>query len=546
MTALHLSRPRGPALAVVLVLLAGMVWLGVDQVTDTEPSTTGDLSQQIDAYLEDELDDSRIPGASVAVVDGGETVHARGFGTDGHGNPVGADTPFWIGSNTKSVTALAIMQLVEDGLVDLDAPVQRYLPDFRVADPAASAEITVRHLLNQTSGISRLDGIRFVARGGQRTMGETVEQMATLQLDRPVGSSFEYANLNSVVLGLVVEQVTGQTWQQYVTTSIFHPLGMDDTFTDQQTARESGLTATYRSFFGFPLETEAEHLDGLAASGYVYSTATDMGRYLAMYLQGGILEGRRVLSTRGIEQMLQPATDARTFPLQSQAFTARYGAGWFIGRFGAAEDARWHQGSLPHFTAWMVLLPETDQAVVLMLNQGNQFELAGGNAAWSRIPQGVVDLMLGTEPDHGGSTPFFIVFTTLVLASAIAQAWHLARLVRAGIPSHVGTTRAALPLLWELGLAGAVLLVYPSALGGLGWEATYSFLPDLTLSVVVLAGLAIATGAVRAALLISRRSAGPGTGSAPTGTVGMGTRHGQLPRTAPPASSSNRELLFTR
>ena len=352
-------------------------------------------------------------------------------------------------------------------------------------------------------------------------MRATVAQMADLQLNRPVGESFEYANLNSVVLGVLIEEVTGQTWQDYVEDRIFAPLGMDKTFTDRNAAEDAGLTSTYRSFFGFPLETDAEHLEGLAASGYVYSTAADMARYLAMYLNGGILEGSRVLEASAVEEMLSPATAPRTFPLQSQSFTASYGAGWFVGRFGAAEAARWHQGSLPHFTAWMVLLPDSDQGVVVLLNEGNQFELAGANATWSRIPQGVVNLLVGAEPVQGpGSTPFFIILTTLVLALVTTQVWQLVRLTRAGIPAGFGTRRAAVPLVWELGLAGTVLWLYPAVLGGLGWSATFTFLPDLTLTVLVVAGLAVLTGVVRAALLVQRHHRSPSNGATMSATSG--------------------------
>ncbi len=309
--------------------------------------------------------------------------------------------------------------------------------------------------------------------------------MADPQLNRPVGSSFEYANLNSVVLGVLVEQVSGQTWQEYVEHTIFEPLGMERTFTDRDAAEAAGLTSTYRSFFGFPLETAGNHLD----------------------LRGGTsLEGDRVLDTSGVEEMLSPATDPRTFALQSQQFTARYGAGWFVGPFGAVSDARWHQGSLPHFTAWMALLPDSDQGVVVLLNEGSQFEIGGANATWSRIPQGVVNLLKGGPPIEGrGSTPFFIVLTTLVLALVTAQVWRLARLVRDGISSTARTRRAAIPLFWELGLAGAVLLYYPALLVGLGWAATFAFLPDLSLAVLVVAGLAFLTGVVRTALLVHRR-----------------------------------------
>ena len=95
-----------------------------------------------------------IPGASLAIIEGDRIVHMRGFGQARPGGETPTpQTPFFIGSLTKSITALAVMQLVEAGKVELDAPVQRYLPWFRVADPEASAQMTVRHLLNQTSGL---------------------------------------------------------------------------------------------------------------------------------------------------------------------------------------------------------------------------------------------------------------------------------------------------------------------------------------------------------------------------------------------------------
>lgn len=508
-------RANGPALWAVVVIAFGLVWLLVDVVTDDPAvSTSGDVYDRLDTYVQDQLGDSRVPGAAVAIVEDGITVHAVGYGDDGRGNPVTADTPFWIGSNTKSITALAVMQLAEQGLVDLDAPVRRYLPDFRVADPDASSTITVRHLLNQTSGISRIAGREAVAAAKDQTMRDTVADLADLELNRPVGESFEYANLNSVVLGVLVEEVTGESWQGYVESNIFDPLDMARTYTDKEAARADGLTDTHQSFFGFPLETDGEHLDSLVASGYVYATADDMARYLAVYLDGGDHDGQQLLSPAGIEEMLSPATDPRTFPLQSQSFTASYGAGWFVGPFGVADDARWHQGSLPHFTAWVVLLPDTDQGVVVLLNEGNQFEIAGANSAWSRIPQGIVALLRGEEPPTAtGSTRFFIIFTTLVLAVVVAQLWTLARLIRHGPRPRPSLRRAGLPLVFELGLAGLVLVLYPAILGGLGWSTTFAFLPDLTLTVAAIAGLAVATGTVRTIWLVQRRrSGGPENG----------------------------------
>ena len=115
--------------------------------------------EAIDAYFEGQMRRLNIPGVTLAIIEGDQIVHRRGFGRARPGGEAPLpETPFFIGSLTKSITALAVMQLVEAGKVELDAPVQRYLPWFRVADPQASAQMTVRHLLNQTSGLPLLPG----------------------------------------------------------------------------------------------------------------------------------------------------------------------------------------------------------------------------------------------------------------------------------------------------------------------------------------------------------------------------------------------------
>ncbi len=519
---------RHPLLPLILAIAGvGALWFAWSLVGDRTPSTDGDRFEAIDAWVEDQRSDARIPGLALAVVEGDTVVHSAGFGDDGRGNPITADTPFWIGSNTKSITALAIMQLVETGAVELDTPVQTYLPEFRLADPEASARITIRHLLNQTSGISRQDSVRVVAEGRDQTIDEVVADMAELEPNRRVGESFEYANLNSVVLGRVVEEVTGSSWSDYVQANVFDPAGMAATYTDRSTADANGLTATHRSFFGFPLRTEAAHLQGLAPTGYVYSTAGDMARYLSIYLEDGSAAGGRILGPDGVETMLTGATNERSFPLQGETFTARYGAGWFVGRFGVADDARWHQGSLPHFSAWMVLLPDSDQAVVVLMNEGNQFEIAGANATWSRIPQGVVNILRDTGPPTGVHTArFFIVVATVVGMAVVAQAWVLVNVIRERKPARHGLSRAA-PLVWELGVAPLVLVAYPVVVGGFGWATAIDFIPDLSLSVLVVAGLAVLTGIVRVVRRVQGRSvSGNGsetTTSGPVERVGAGS-----------------------
>ena len=178
----------------------------------------------IDAYVDQQMQRLRLPGVSLAIVEKGQIVHWRGFGQarPGGQSPT-PQTPFFIGSLTKSFTALAVMQLVEAGKIDLDASVQRYLPWFRVADSWASAQIAVRHLLNQTSGLPTSAGEIPLADFDSRP-GAAERQMralALLQLARPVGAAFEYSNANYDLLGLIIEVASGESYGSYVQSHIF-------------------------------------------------------------------------------------------------------------------------------------------------------------------------------------------------------------------------------------------------------------------------------------------------------------------------------------
>jgi CubicO group peptidase (beta-lactamase class C family) len=499
-----------PAGAVVLVAVALLVFLLFPDPSGDVPSPSGDRFAQIDAYVEAQLDGSSIPGAAIAIVGPGGIQHARGFGEDGRGSAITPETPFWIGSNTKSFTALAVMQLVEAGKVELDAPAQRYVPEFRVADEQASQQITVRQLLNQTSGLSRASGVKPVLEGEVKSLEQTIRDMRDVELNRPVGESYEYSNYNFVVLGAVVERVSGESWTQYIERHVFSPLGMAKSFTSLEQAEAQGLTATHRFAFGVPLQSDVKYQPGIAPTGWLYSTAEDMARYLAMYLRGGAADGARLLSQQGIDTMLTGNTNDRTQPLQSQQFTFQYGEGWFVGEFGAAQDARWHLGNLPQFTAWMVLLPETDQGVIVLINAGSQFELLGVNAAFSRIPIGIVNLLREEAPPVGmGMTRFYVLYDALVVAVLTVQTWSLIRVAARSREGAGFGWRSVVPLSWELALSLLLLVMYPATLGA-GWQAAIAFMPDLSLTLLIVSLLWLLTGVARVGRfvvpLISTRS----------------------------------------
>ncbi|RPI28385.1 MAG: class A beta-lactamase-related serine hydrolase, partial [Chloroflexota bacterium] len=293
-----------------------------------KPSNWHPSYAALDAYIETQMRRLNIPGASLAVVEGDQIVHLRGFGRARPGGEAPTpQTPFFIGSLTKSFTALAIMQLVEKGQVALDDPVQHYLPWFRLADPQASAQITVRHLLNQTSGLPVLPGMASLANFDNRSgaLERQVRALSGLVLKRPVGSKFEYSNLNYNVLGLIVEAASGESYADYVQSHIFNPLEMHHSYISKAAAEQNGLAAGYRLWFGFPIPVHNLPVPGGSLpAGQLISSAEDMAHYLIAQLNEGRYHGRQVLSGAAIEQMHQPAAEINEMGLA----LGSYGMGW--------------------------------------------------------------------------------------------------------------------------------------------------------------------------------------------------------------------------
>jgi CubicO group peptidase (beta-lactamase class C family) len=321
----------------------------------------------IDSYIEGQMRRYKIPGVSLAIVEGDRIVHLRGFGKARPGGETPTpQTPFFIGSVTKSFTALAVMQLVEAGKVELDAPIQRYLPWFRVEDPEASAQMTVRHLLNQTSGLPMGPSEAALADFDDRpdTIERQVRALSTLKLTRPVGAKFEYCNTNFNVLGLIVEVVSGEAYAKYVQNHIFDPLGMNRSYASRETAKQKGLAMGHRYWFGhpYPAPNLAVPMSSLP-SGQLISCAEDMAHYLIAQLNGGRYGDRQILSEVGIAELHHGAAEWREMGF----LVGYYGMGWVSQETGKSRIVS-HSGIVPDFGAFAGLVPEQKKGLVLLYN----------------------------------------------------------------------------------------------------------------------------------------------------------------------------------
>jgi len=455
----------------------------------------------VDAYVRRQMKDARIPGLALGIVHDGHVVHLRGFGrADDSGRAFTPQTPFFIGSNSKSFTALAVMQLVEAGKVDLDAPVQRYIPWLRVADPEASAQITIRHLLNQTSGLTERAGRGATLAAGMHPLEPAVRALATTRLARSPGAAFEYSNLNYTTLGLVVEMAAAEPFEAYLKRHIFEPLSMHHTYTVIEDAKRDGLASGYRYWFGFPVAFDAPPHGSTVPAGGIISTAEDMSRYLSMYQSGGRYHGQVVLSRAGIAEMMRPGP-----PVKRGAFAgAGYGMGWFTGPWGGV-DASYHPGDEPGAHAGMALVPHGNLGVVVLFNVGTHGGALPGLLA---IEQSLTGMMAGGTVKDAGIGIFYAGFDAAVATALAAEGWSLVRLARR--PGAAAHGRCwALPLLWEFGIPAAVAVV-PTAVFKVNWKGLFLYGPDMSCALAGIGGLSALTGLLRVVIAgHSVRGCGP-------------------------------------
>ena len=381
-----------PSLAVCIVLtLTPRLF---NRTTSAQLVSNGEPYDEIDDFLKREMDRLNVPGAALVIVEGDEIVHFRGFGeARPDGEAPSAQTPFVIGSLTKSFTALAIMQLVEAGQVELDTPVQHYLPWFRIADPQASAQITVRHLLNQTSGLPQLPGMIGLANFDNHPdeVERQVRDLSTLEISRPVGAEFEYSNLNFNILGLIIEVTSGETYADYIQQHIFDPLAMNHSYTSQAAAQEDNLAIGHRYWFGFPIaEHDLSLANGSLPSGQLIASAEDMGHHLIAHLNAGRYVDEQILSAQGIDELHRPAAEANAMGISM----GHYGMGWFVEEHGETTILT-HPGTLPDFFAFSALVPEQNKGMTLLIN--------ANHLIMDKLP--FVDMGLGVALRLAGEKP---------------------------------------------------------------------------------------------------------------------------------------------
>lgn len=472
----------------------------------------------IDAYVSNEMNRLGIPGMALGIVRGNRIEHLRGFGVaDETGRPVTAQTPFRIGSITKSFTALAIMQLVEAGKIELDAPVQRYLPWFRIADEAAAARITVRHLLNQTSGFSTLAGNAYW--GSQDGLEAAVRSLRTVELSQPVGAGFQYSNINYAIAGLIVEAVSGQPYADYLAQHIFAPLAMRHSFTATAPSIAAGLAMGHLYSIGRMAADIGVEPPAYLPAGFVSASIEDLSHFAVAQLNGGRYGNATVLSENGIAQLHHPAIPVGA--IHAGLKNTYYGMGWVIGPINDTP-AVWHNGDTGRYHAMLIMAPERGTGIVLLANASGLEYLV----AVDDIAKGVFSLLNDQPPAASSMALTFrivywlVLLMPLLLMIGIARGWWRWR--RGDLAAIRGKPHGRRKQVWRIflmvipNLAVALFFLFGlPRLTGLPFSAFRILYPDLGYALMTSTAIGIVWSGVYTALGLQKRIEAGKRGASP-------------------------------
>jgi uncharacterized protein YbbC (DUF1343 family)/CubicO group peptidase (beta-lactamase class C family) len=349
--------------AIVALLLV------VPVISDAQPLDLSAVDEAVQAITAG----GDVPGAVVLIGQGDEVLYQRAFGwrtlvpTPA---PMTVDTIFDIASLTKPLgTTLAVMGLVERGAVKLEAPLGRYLKEFR---GKALEGVTVHRLLTHSAGLPAIPKTQVIARG----FPGATSTLAKENLDYPPGSGFQYSDTGFLLLGELVRRVSGQPLDQYLAKTIFKPLGLTDTSFHPPASQQGRIAPTEFSdgklLQGKVHDPRARALGGVAGHAGMFSTAADVARLTRTLLAGGTIDGRRVLKPETIQLMWSRSSDGRGSRALGWDMTSPYAATW---------APYFPAGSVGHtgFTGTSLWIDPSSRTYLILLT--NRVHPSGGSSA---------------------------------------------------------------------------------------------------------------------------------------------------------------------
>ncbi|HET6573492.1 MAG TPA: serine hydrolase [Fimbriiglobus sp.] len=384
-------------------LLAWLV-VAVPTARGQAPDAYKPAVERLQALVEREVADKRLPALSVALIDDQRVVWAKGFGHQDRGGkfPATAETVYRVGSVSKLFTDVAVTRLVEAGKIDLDAPVTTYLPDFKPVNQFDDKPITLRHLMAHRSGLIREPPVGNYFDPTGPTLAQTVASVNGIELVYPPGKRTKYSNAAVGVVGYVLEKTRGEKFETYLKRRVLDPLGMASSSFEPTPAVKTHLAdAVMWTYHGREFPAPTFEL-GMAPAGSMYSTVLDLAKFASCLFAGG-------------KPLLKPETVAAMFRPQFAKPDAKtgFGIGFMIGELDGKKKIG-HGGAIYGFATQLSALPAEKLGVVVIASR----DVA--NAVVSRLADDALRLMLAAK--HGKPLPEFETPKPLSKERALALA----------------------------------------------------------------------------------------------------------------------------
>ena len=338
----------------------------------------------LDRYVDSVMRAFAVPGMAVAIVKDGRVVVARGYGVKklGESARVGPRTNFGIASNTKIFTATALGLLVEEGKIEWDAPVVRYLPAFAMYDPWVTREITVRDLLVHRSGLGLGAGDLLWWPASDYDRKEIVRRLRFIRPATSFRSAYAYDNVLYSVAGELIEAVSGQSWEDFVQSRILAKVGMTSSnVRHSQGGNSADAASPHAEVEGIVRPIAAFTSDNVNPAGGINSNAEDMAKWMIVQLDSGRLaDGTRLFESRTTRQLWRMVTPTDPWEAPPELSWLRehfkgYALGLWVTDYRGLRTL-WHGGSLPGYTSRVTMVPELRLGIAVLGNEDTGIELS--------------------------------------------------------------------------------------------------------------------------------------------------------------------------
>ncbi|EGV44047.1 serine hydrolase [Bizionia argentinensis JUB59] len=352
--------------------------------------------KQIDSIVNYAMSKFNVAGSAVAVVKDGKILHEKGYGVKSIDTkePVDAHTNFAIASNSKAFTSVALAMLVEEGIINWEDKVKTHIPEFTMYNEYVEENFNIIDLLTHRSGLGLGAGdLMLFPQGSDFTIDDILANFQHFKPQSAFRTKWDYDNLLYLVAGEIIARKSGMTWEAFINSRIFKPLGMDNSYTSlSEITDTSNLSASHSTEIGGLriIETFEDMING--AAGGIFSNVHDLSAWMLVQLHSGKygegLKEELFSETNHYEMWkIHTITDANTNPRYNSHF-AGYGLGWFLSDVKGNMQVE-HTGGLPGMLSKTVMIPDLDLGIIVLTNTSND-----GGGMFSAITQSIIDMYL--------------------------------------------------------------------------------------------------------------------------------------------------------